>query len=80
MLHTMHDNHTDVLLEDINSKLERLAEAMGAFRDDVTSLKGTAAPIPTIQRDVQTIKAVVTDQSKAVKALDHRVSALEQAD
>ena len=65
----MQDNHVGVLLEDIQGKLQGLAESMSVMQQDIATMKPQVALIPQIAADVQTLKAVQTDQGQELR--DH---------
>jgi len=73
----MTDHYEGVLLEDINDKLDRLAEAMGSVRDDVQRLTVSVAPIPAMQKDIVTIKAVLKEHSAILN--DHTATLKEHS-
>jgi hypothetical protein len=56
-------NHFSVLMEDQNSKLDAVLEAVGAIRAKVEELP-TRDEFNDLQQDVKTIKAAVTDTSR----------------
>lgn len=69
-------NYTDVILEDMNSKFDRIIEAVGQLRDDIKQ-KANQSDIDEIKSDTKIIKAAVTDTSKQVSRHDMRLSQLE---
>lgn len=71
----MNDDHTGIILEDIQSQLQRLAEAMAEVPSDVRELKES---VENLSADMKTVKAVVTDQSKVLDNHDQRLTSLEQ--
>lgn len=73
----MNDNSVGVLLEDVQDKLQRLAESISNVHHDIQYLKTTTAKIPELADDVRVIKAAVTDQSRQYNEIDRRVANLE---
>jgi len=63
----MQDNHVGVLLEDIQDKLQGLAESMSVMQQDITAMKPQVALIPQIDANVQTVKAVQVDQGRQLR-------------
>ena len=62
------DNYTDVLLEDISSKFDRVLEVVSALSDRV-DLTATKEDVEEVRSDVRIIKAAVTDHSHQLQ--DH---------
>ena len=69
-------DYTNVLLEDINSKFDRIVEAVGQVREDVHS-SAKQIDLEDVQSDVKIIRAAVTDLSSQVNQQDQRLSDLE---
>lgn len=63
----MKKDHLEVLLEDINSKLDGISEGMRVLptRDEFNDL---TAKVDRIGTDVEVIKAAVKDQSRVLHA------------
>jgi uncharacterized protein (UPF0335 family) len=70
------DDYTGVLLEDIQSQIKRLAEAMADVPQDVRLLKEDMAEV---KADIKVIKAVVTDHDKELNDHQKRITVLEAA-
>ena len=66
----MSDNHTDGVLEDIQGKLLGLAEAMNLMHQDIKEMKPKVALIPQLATDIETIKAVQTDQGREIRHIE----------
>lgn len=66
----MADNYTDVLLEDIQDKLLGVAEAMSLMHDDIKVMKPQVALIPRMAADIETLKAVQTDQGREIRHIE----------
>ncbi|OGL35679.1 hypothetical protein A3F65_02015 [Candidatus Saccharibacteria bacterium RIFCSPHIGHO2_12_FULL_47_16b] len=49
-------DHTDVLLEDMNSKFEAILEAVGGMQDQVKKIPKMAERLEEIEHDVTAIK------------------------
>jgi prefoldin subunit 5 len=82
----MKKDHLEVLIDDVNDKLERLTEGMSLLQSDNREIKKTVADLPEIKADIKTIKAAVTDQSRKLRQHEHvigdhenRLSGLEHA-
>lgn len=65
----MNDNHLGVLLEDMNSKMDGVVEAVGQLQDQVRNLP-TRDEFNELKDDVKTIKSVVTEDSQRITALE----------
>jgi len=79
-------DHFEVLLEDIDDKLQHLAEGMSLLQTDVAQVKKGVARLSELPADIKTIKAAVTDQSRQLRRHDQilgdhetRLSGLEHA-
>ena len=80
------DNHVEVLLEDINDKLNSLAEGVGSIRGTVQSLDQRLEKVEASTDLLPAIRAAVTDQSHHLRDFEHvaedhdqRIGSLEQA-
>ncbi len=71
-------NYTDVLLEDMNSKFDRLIEVMSQMREEMSTF-AKSEELNEIKTDVKTIKAAVTDVSKNVERHDLKLQNLKIA-
>lgn len=70
----MNDNHVGVMLENIESQIQLLAESMAEVPGDVRKLKDD---ISILSQDMKTVKAAVTDTSVQVASQAQRLSAIE---
>ena len=61
------------VLEDINEKLQRLAEGVFALVEDNREIKKVIADLPEMKDDIKAIKAAVTDQTRDLQRLDQQV-------
>lgn len=73
---SMSDNYTDVLLEEINSKFDRLIEVVGNTNDELQT-KASAEDVQEVKSDIKVIKAAVIDTSHQVTDLQRRTTLLE---
>jgi len=70
-------DYTDVLLEGINGKFDRLLEVIIQMRND---MKGMARQdLEEVKADVKVIKAVLTDTNVQVRDHETRITELETA-
>ena len=70
----MSDNHTDVLLEDIQGKLQLLVDVTSVLAQDIKEMKPQVALIPQLAVDVQTLKVVQADQGKELRHIEKYVT------
>ena len=70
------NNQRGVLLEDMDSKFDRLIEVVSGLRDELRQ-KADKEDIDTLMSDVRIIKAAVTDTSRELQILENRVVRLE---
>jgi len=75
----MKKDHLGVLLEDIDDKMQHLAEGMSLLQDGMKELKNKVSDIPEMKGDIKAIKAAVTDHSGTLKGHEVRITSLEQA-
>jgi pyridoxine 5'-phosphate synthase PdxJ len=66
----MADNHIDVLLENIQDKLQLLIEVTGVMAQDVKEMKPQVALIPEMRADIKTLKAVQSDQGIEIRHIE----------
>ncbi len=66
------DHYTGVLLEEMNSKMDFVVEAVGQVQDQVRVL-------PAMQADLEEVKADVKIIKKVVKNHEQRITNLEAA-
>lgn len=71
-------NQFGVILEDIDSKFDRLIEAVSQLQDEMKT-KADKSDIERIERKIDTIKVVVKDQSHELKDHALRITKLETA-
>lgn len=69
------EHYEGALLEEINSKVDRLTEALADVPARVCSIDERLSIVET---DVKVIKAAVTDQSKQLHDHEQRLTQLEQ--
>lgn len=74
----MSNNHTDVILEDMNSKFDLVVELVTEMRKDITGM-ATKDDIAELKADIKVIKAAVTDTSHQVQDHEQRITTLETA-
>jgi len=67
------DHHEGAVLEDINDKLQRLAEGVFALVEDNREIKKAVAHIPLIEDRLTAIEAAVIDQTRDLQRLDQQV-------
>lgn len=68
------EHHQEALLEDINDKLDHLAEGMSVLSDGIQEVRRVVADVPEIKDDIKAIKAAVTDQSRQLSKVEHQVA------
>lgn len=68
-----------VILEEINDKLERILEATDTLKDVPSDIRDIKERLITVESNVKTVKAVVTDQNSDLKNHEIRITQLEQA-
>ncbi len=71
-------NQFGVILEDIDSKFDRLIEAMSQLQDEMKT-KADKNDIARLERQIDTIKEVVKDQSRELSSHELRITRLETA-
>lgn len=71
------NNYTNVILEDMNAKFDRLIEVVNGMNDALKT-KAEQEDIEEIKADVKVIKAVLTDHSSTLNDHEDRIVALEQ--
>lgn len=65
-----------VLIEDLQSQIQRLSEALSEVPETV---RQTAADVEVIKTDMGVVRAVVTDQSRELADREHRLRLIESA-
>jgi predicted transcriptional regulator len=67
---TMNDDHLVSLVEDMNSKMDGVVEAVGQIQDQIKVLPVMRDDIEQLKNDVQVIKQVVTEQEQRLSHLE----------
>ncbi|HUD07182.1 MAG TPA: hypothetical protein VMR34_04820 [Candidatus Saccharimonadales bacterium] len=75
----MKKDHLEVLLEDIDGKMQALAEGMSLLQADSREIKKSVAHISKIEDDIKAIKAAVTDHNRVLDDHGVRITSLEHA-
>lgn len=70
------NNYTDVLLEDINSKMDAVFEVVQDTRDQIKTL-ARQSDLESLQGDVQLIRTALTDTTAQINKQDQRITKLE---
>jgi hypothetical protein len=70
----MSDRQTDIILERIEDKLARFAEAMADVPHDIAILK---TKVGGLEADMQVVKAVLKDQGYELTDHESRITRLE---
>lgn len=70
------DGYTAALLEDIDSKFDRVIEAVGTLGEEIKR-KADAEALEVIHADIKVIKAAITDTNTEVQSQGRRITALE---
>jgi len=73
----MSDNQLGVLLEDIQDKLQRLAETVSVMRQDISEMKPQLAKIDQNTSDLGAMKAAVRDHAHLLQNHEQRLQVLE---
>lgn len=71
-------NQFGVILEDIDSKLDRIVEVTGQLQAEMKA-KADKEDIARLERQIDTIKEVVKDQSHELNDHELRITKLETA-
>lgn len=69
-------NYTDVLLEDINSKMDAVFEVVQDTRDQIKTL-ARQSDLESLQSNVQLIRTALTDTTAQINKQDQRITKLE---
>lgn len=72
------DSYTNVLLEEMNSKMQAVLEIV-SDNQRVLASQPTRDEFNELKDDVKTIKLAVTDTNKELKLHDRRITKLEKA-
>jgi ABC-type transporter Mla subunit MlaD len=75
----MKDDHVAILLEDINGKLDGLADVIKGVSEKVDSIDQRLEHVETNTEHLPAVEAAVTDQSHQLNELEQRITSLEQA-
>jgi hypothetical protein len=75
----MSENYMGILLEDIKSQNQTILEAVGAMQIHVAKIPKMEADLQEVKSDVKSIRAAITDNSRAQHKLERRVTKLEAA-
>ena len=70
------NNYTDVLLEDINSKMDAVFEVVQDTRDQIKTL-ARQSDLESLQSNVQLIRTALTDTTAQINKQDQRITKLE---
>lgn len=70
------NNYTDVLLEDINSKMDAVFEVVQDTRDQIKTL-ARQSDLESLQSNVQLIRTAITDTTAQINKQDQRITKLE---
>ena len=71
------ENYRDVLLEDMNGKIDTILEIVVPMRQELTAVKRIVEDIPEIKADIQTIKHVLKITNDQVRDHETRITKLE---
>jgi hypothetical protein len=74
----MSNDHTNIILEEMNSKFDAVVEAVGQMQDDIKTL-AKQADLDEIKADIKIVKAAVVDHSNHINDHEKRVTRLESA-
>ncbi|HEX7368259.1 MAG TPA: hypothetical protein VF261_01215 [Candidatus Saccharimonadales bacterium] len=66
----MKDAQVTVLLENIDDKLESLAEVVDSIHERLVNVEQKVEAIPQIVDNIKTIKAVQTDQGREIRHIE----------
>ena len=72
------NNYSDILLEYINGKFDRIIEIVGQLSDQV-DLKSNQSDVEAIADNVIVIKAAVSDTNIQLRDQERRITSLENA-
>lgn len=73
----MKDTYVAALLEDMNGKIDVIAEGVVGLNEKVTILSERVDAIEEVVADIPVIKAAVLDVTKEIKNHDKRLDSLE---
>ncbi len=68
-------NHTDIVLEDMNSKFDAVIELVTQMREDMKQL-AKQEDLEEVKADVKIIKAAITDLSHQVEKHEQQLTSL----
>lgn len=72
------ENYTNVLLEEMNSKFDKLIEIVGQLSDELKK-KANQSDLDEVKSDVKTVKSAVTETTIELANIGNRVRQLETA-
>jgi hypothetical protein len=73
----MQDSQVAVLLEDINDKLEGLADSMTVMNERLTRVEQNVSRIETITNSIKPMQQVIAEHNTQLDTQDERLNALE---
>ena len=68
----------EIMFEDMQSKMQLMAEAISLLADDMREVKASVSLIPEMRADVSTIKHALTLHSRQLNNHDVRILKLER--
>lgn len=71
------NDHTDVLLEDINGKFDAILEAVGTMQDQVKKIPKMAERLEKLESDMNMVKLATMGTSGDLKLIKIRTEKLE---
>jgi hypothetical protein len=70
-------DYTEVLLEEMNGKINLILEVVVPMRKEVTEMKQPVSRIPYIEADIKTIKLALKQTNVQVRDHETRITKLE---
>jgi hypothetical protein len=70
------DNYTDVLLEEVNDKFDRIIDVVSQLQDELKR-KPDREEFDELKSDVKVIKAALTDTNDQIQGHEKRITVLE---
>lgn len=74
------NNHTDVLLEDINAKFEAILEIVGSMQDKVAKIPKMSERIEKLEHDMSFVRLASTETLQDMQMIKIRSEKLHQLD
>lgn len=71
-------DHTDVLLEDMNSKFDFIVETVGSMQKDVKKIPEIAGKIEKLEQEVMAVKLATTATNRDVKQIKTHVEKIDK--